>query len=108
MSSEEVFEHLERATDAQFSFHRASLNDRGRKKDYDVVKENKSSSLPVIIRRNLRRVCEGVRVCEEISSYAGENEVFLAFKNLRFSAYDAEKDLETFFSVKGKSGSKKK
>ncbi|MBN1522062.1 MAG: hypothetical protein JW928_05970 [Candidatus Aureabacteria bacterium] len=88
-----VFEDVERETGEKLIFYRDSSRDRGRLDDYDAINKN-TSRLPVILHKNLRRACEGLRVCEEILKILPRENLPLSFKSLRFRSYDVEKKLE--------------
>ena len=103
----DVFEQLEHKTGIHLIAFRDSFSDKGRKEDYDKISKNKKSPLPLIIIKNMRRVCEGIRVSEEITKSIEGCEIFLMFKDLRFAVYDIEKELDAYFWVKTKSNLKK-
>ena len=103
----DIFDQLEDRTGIHFIAYRDTLSDKGRKEDYDKVSKNKKTPLPSILRRNLRRVCEGIRVSEEITKSLEGCEFFLMFKKLRFAVYDFEKELDAYFTAKAKSCFKK-
>lgn len=56
------------------------------------AREERHSDLPALIRANLRRVEEGLRVLEEFSRLAAP-ELALRFKELRYRSYALEKGL---------------
>ncbi len=89
-----VFEYVEKVLECRLVVHRDSYNDHGRKDDYDKVNEKKRSLISVLLKKNLRRVCEGIRVSEEITRNLGKQDIFLSFKSLRYQVYDIEKELE--------------
>ena len=95
----QIFEDMEKDM-GKLIFSRDSVSDRGRKEDYDKCSKPKKMSKVEVVRKNLKRACEGVRVSEEVMKSCGNERVFLLFKELRFEMYDIEKDLETVFSKK--------
>ena len=72
----------------------------GRKGDYDKVQKLRRTAQEEVLYKNIRRVCEGIRVCEEVVKSLKKENIFLSLKAMRFEIYDIEKDLKIHFCRK--------
>jgi hypothetical protein len=88
-----IFESIEKKLSCRLIHDRDSVHDRGRENDYDSSAGKAKSRLEDVMRRNLKRACEGLRVCEEITAKLRHSRVTQSFKKIRFLLYDMEKKL---------------
>jgi hypothetical protein len=97
-----IFEKIEKQTGEKLIFHRKSESDPGAAEKYDSSFRDEKLAAGDIITRNIRRACEGLRVCEEISRNIDADDVFKSFKKSRFDLYKLEKDIAVDFQGREK------